>query len=413
VTHKLGDVGDQVLLRLADLAVSVGANVQPGQIVGVTTELAHKDFARAIAACAYDRGAKFVDVWYVDPLVKRARIEFAPEDTLDYVPPWYGARVLELGEQRGANITIRGTTAPGALDGLDPKRIGRDQLPRIKETSTVVNERTVNWTILAYPTLPWARLCYPQLDDDAALARLWREVEHVSRLDEPDPLEAWEARIDSLERAAEAMNDAGLDAVHFEGEGTDLTIGLFPTSTWRMARWSTVDGIRHLPNVPSEEVFTTPDPARVEGRVRSTKPLVLTDGTIVRGLEVRFEEGRAVEITADEGAEVLRGRAQLDEGACRLGEVALVDRESRIGQLGTVFYETLLDENAASHIALGAGFSWAVESEEDRARVNQSAVHIDFMIGSDEVDVTGITSDGERIPVLRGGVWQLSPVHAA
>jgi aminopeptidase len=140
---------------------------------------------------------------------------------------------------------------------------------------------------------------------------------------------------------------------------------------------------------------------------------VLSDGTLVRGLRVRFEGGRAVEIDADEGAEVVRGRAQIDEGASRLGEIALVDRESRIGQLGTVFYETLLDENAASHIALGSGFSWAVETDEDRARVNQSAVHLDFMIGSNDVDVTGVTKDGERVPVLRDGAWQLSPVHAA
>jgi aminopeptidase len=405
-------VPDSDLSRLADLAVSVGANVQPGQIVGVSAELGHQDLVRALAASAYDRGAKFVDVWYIDPLVKRARIEFAPEDTLDYVPPWYGQRVLQLGEQRAAVINIRGATLPGVLDGLDPKRAGRDQLPRIKETNVVVNERTVNWTIVAYPTVPWARLCYPDLDDDAALARLWEEVKHVSRLDEPDPLEAWEARLDSLERAAEALNESDFDAVHFEGEGTDLTIGLLPTSIWRMARWSTVDGIRHLPNVPTEEVFTSPDPTRTDGRVRSTKPLVLSDGTMVRGLEVRFEQGRAVEITADEGAEVLRVRTQLDEGAVRLGEVALVDRESRIGQLGTVFYETLLDENAASHIAFGSGFSWAVESDEDRARVNESAVHIDFMIGGDDVDVTGVTRDGERVPVLRGGVWQVAAVKA-
>ncbi len=406
-------MSDTDLSRLADLAVAVGANVQPGQIVCVTAELEHHDLARAIAASAYDRGAKFVDVWYIDPLVKRARIEFAADDTLDFVPPWYGERILELGRQRGANIVIRGTTAPGALDGLDPKRAGRDQLPRIKETNTIVNERTVNWTILAYPTIPWARLCYPDLDDEAALAKLWREVLHVSRLDEPDPLAAWEERIVALERAAEAMNDGGFDAIHFEGEGTDLTIGLLPTSTWKMARWSTVDGIRHLPNVPSEEIFTSPDPERVEGHVRSTKPLVLTDGTLVRGLEVRFEGGRAVEIDAAEGAEVLRSRVQIDDGATRLGEVALVDRESRIGQLGTVFYETLLDENAASHIALGAGFSWAVETDEDRARVNQSVAHIDFMIGGNDVDVTGVTRDGERVPVLRDGAWQLSPVHAA
>jgi aminopeptidase len=406
-------VTDAELARLADLAVVVGANVQPGQIVGVTAELGHEDLVRAIAASAYDRGAKFVDVWYVDPLVKRARIEFAPADSLEFVPPWYGERVLALGEERGANIVVRGLTVPNALDGLDPTRAGRDQLPRVKETNVIVNQRSVNWTIVAYPTLPWAQLVYPGLDDDTALARLWEEVRHVSRLDEPDPLEAWNRRIDALDRAAGALNDARLDAVHFEGPGTDLTIGLLPTSVWRMARWETAYGLRHLPNVPTEEVFTSPDPERVEGRVRSTKPLVLSDGTLVRGLEVRFEGGRAVEITADEGGEVLLGRSRIDDGAARLGEVALVDRESRIGRLGTVFYETLLDENAASHIALGSGFSFGVETDEDRARVNQSAAHIDFMIGGDEVDVTGVTQDGERVPLLREGAWQLATVTTA
>jgi len=174
-----------------------------------------------------------------------------------------------------------------------------------------------------------------------------------------------------------------------------------------MARWATVANVRHLPNVPTEEVFTSPDPERVEGHVRSTKPLVLSDGTLVTGLEVRFEGGRAVEVTADEGGEVLRGRTQIDDGAARLGEIALVDRESRIGQLGTVFYETLLDENAASHIALGNAYTFPVEDEADRQRVNKSDIHVDFMIGSNEVDVDGITGDGDRVPVLRGGSWQI------
>src|SRR5207244_8410709 len=164
--RKLPRVSGTDLERLADLAVAVGANVQPGQIVGIGAEYGHHDFVRALAASAYDRGAKFVDVSYFDPLVKRARIEFAPEDTLDFVPPWYGERLLELGRQRGAIISIRGTTMPRALDGLDPKRAGRDQLPRVAETNVIINERTVNWTVVAYPTLPWARLCYPDLDDD-------------------------------------------------------------------------------------------------------------------------------------------------------------------------------------------------------------------------------------------------------
>ena len=406
-------MGKTDLSRLADLAVAVGANVQEGQVVGVVAEYGQEEFARAIAESAYKRGAKFVDVWYFDPLVKRARIEFAPEDSLDYVPPWFGERLLKLGELGGANIAIRGMMMPGALDGLDPKRTGRDQLPRIAETNVIVNERTVNWTVVPYPTPPWARTCFPDLDDEAALTRLWSEVQHVCRLDEPDPYEAWQDRIEALERAAAALTEAKLDAVHFEGEGTDLTIGLLPTSTWRMARWSTAGGIKHIPNVPTEEVFTSPDPERVDGDGRSTKPLVLSDGTVVRGLGVGFEGGRAVEVTADEGGEVLEVRTRIDAGACRLGEVALVDRESRIGQLGTVFYETLLDENAASHIAFGSGFTWAVETDDDRARVNESAVHIDFMIGDDDVSVTGLTSDGGQVPLLRDGVWQVATVTAA
>jgi aminopeptidase len=398
------------LSRLADLAVGLGANVQQGQIVSVGAEFGQEEFAREIAASAYRRGAKFVDVNYFDPIVKRARIEHAPEDTLDFVPPWYGMRLLELGRQRGAIISIRGTTMPGALDGLDPKRAGRDQLPFLRESIALINERSVNWTVVPYPTASWSKLCFPDLDDDAALERLWSEVIHVCRLDEPDPAAAWQARLDVLEGASQALNDgASLDAVHFQGPGTDLTIGLFPSSIWRMARWSTIDGVPHLPNVPTEEVFTTPDPQRADGQIRSTRPLVLIDGTVVRGLEVRFEGGRAVEISADEGGDVLRGRAEIDEGASRLGEVALVDSESRIGQLGTVFYETLLDENATSHIALGSGFDFAVDEDADRDRVNRSATHVDFMVGGPDVDVTGITSDGERVPILRGGAWQLTP----
>jgi aminopeptidase len=287
-----------------------------------------------------------------------------------------------------------------------PVRAGRDQLPFLKETLTVINRREINWTVVPCPTLPWARLVYPQLEAAEALERLWTEVVHVCRLDEPDPAEAWRKRISQLTAVAERLTAARFEALHFEGAGTDLTIGLLPSSRWHTAFDRTTDGIEHLANVPSEEVYTTPDPTRAEGRVRSTRPLVLSDGFVVRGLEIRFEQGRAVEISADEGAEVMRGRAALDEGAARLGEVALVDCESRIGTLGTVFFETLLDENAVSHIALGDGDE-AVLADEDRPRRNKSAIHIDFMIGGNDVDVTGMTRDGDRVPVLCAGTWQL------
>lgn len=396
--------------RLAELIVAVGANVQEGQIVRVSSVLGQEELTRAVAGAAYRRGAMFVDVDYFDPWVKRARILHAAEDTLDFVPSWYGGKLLELGRHKGANISLRGALPVEPLEGLDPERAGRDQLPFIRETNTIIGERSVNWVVAPCPTQTWADLAYPGLPPDRALERLWQEIVHVCRLDEPDPAAAWAARIATLERAAAAVDALRLDAVHFEGPGTDLTIGLFASSRWKMARWQTAWGLAHVPNVPTEEVFTSPDPARADGVVRSTRPLQLVDGAIVRGLEVEFRDGVAVRVEAGEGADVMRARIRLDEGACRLGEVALVDRESRIGQLGTVFYETLLDENAVSHIALGSGFAWAVDDEEERARVNRSMAHVDFMVGETDVAVTGIARDGSRIPLLAGGEWQIEGI---
>jgi len=392
--------------RLADLAVGTGANVQPGQIVTVGADHGQHELARAIAESAYRRGAKFVDVQYFDPFVKRARIAYAADDTLEFVPSWYSYRMLAIGEERAARISLSGPTTTGLLDDLDPERAGRDQLPFTKEILRVITDRTTNWTVVPCPTEPWARLVFPDLAADEALDRLWEQVAHVCRLDDPDPAAAWQERAAALNEAAARLNERRFDALRFEGPGTDLTVGLLPTSTFHAARDETVDGISHLANLPTEEVYATPDPQRAEGHVRSTKPLVLADGTIIRGLTVRFEGGRAVEIDAEQGAGVMRARAAFDEGAARLGEVALVDREGRIGKLGTVFYDTLLDENAASHIALGDGGDQGL-SEEDRARRNRSSIHIDFMIGSAEVTVTGIGADGARTPVLVDGAWQI------
>jgi aminopeptidase len=390
---------------LGDLAVH-GANVQPGQIVGVNATIGQEDLARAVAAAAYRRGALFVDVWYFDPFVKRARIEHADPETLDFVPPWYGGRALELGECGSARVGIGGVVWPHALDGLDPALLGRDHLPWLKETTKVIDERSTNWCGVICPHPRWAQLVYPDLPSDEAYERLWHELWHVYRLDEPDPKAAWDARMAQLKTSARAMNDGGFDAVELSGPGTELTVGLLPTSRWLAADFETRTGLQHFPNLPTEEVFTTPDPERVHGHVSATRPLVLGDGTIVRDLRVRFEDGRAVEIDASENAGALRARAGSDEGAGRLGELALVDKEGRIGPLGTVFYNTLLDENAASHIALGGGFSFAVE-EDDHSRINRSGIHIDFMIGSPELEVTGVRGDGTRVPVLRDGAWQL------
>jgi aminopeptidase len=397
---------DSLLPRLADLAVTLGANVQPDQIVTIGADHGQFELARAIADSAYRRGARFVDVQYFDPYVKRARIQYAETDSLDFVPTWYSYRMRALGTERAARISLAGPTATGLLDDLDQTRSGRDQLPFVKEILDVISDRTTNWTVVPCPTVQWAQLVHPELPADEALDRLWEEVAHLCRLDEPDPVASWDDRAEALSVAAERLNQRHFDALHFEGPGTDLTIGLLPTSTFHAARDVTVDGIEHLANLPTEEVYATPDPERADGHVTSTKPLVLGDGTIIRGLRVRFEGGRAFEIDADQGGGVMRGRAAFDDGASRLGEVALVDREGRVGKLGTVFYDTLLDENAASHIALGDGSDQGL-SDEDRKRRNRSSIHIDFMVGGDEVAVTGITRDGGRVPVLRQGSWQL------
>jgi aminopeptidase len=391
--------------RLADLAVGFGANVQRGQIVAIQAEIGKEEIVRAIAASAYRHGAKFVDAVYFDMHVKRARILHADEDTLDFVPSWYGERLLELGRQRCARVAIAGPATPGLLDDLDPARAGRDLLPALKETGVVVNEATTNWTIVPFPTRAWAERVHPDLPPDEALEVLGREIVHVCRLDEPDAIAAWRERGATLVGVAERLSARHFSALHFRGEGTDLTVGLLPTTLFLAAKFTTADGIEHMPNLPSEEIFGAPDPQRTDGVVRATKPLVVA-GSIVRGLEVEFRDGRAVRIDAEEGADLLRGYAARDEGASRLGEVALVDGEGRIGRLGTTFFDTLLDENAASHIALGRAYDFTA-GEEDRARVNQSAIHVDFMIGGDDVDVDGIDDAGAEVPVLRGGAWQL------
>ena len=393
------------LERYADLIINFGANIQPGQIVDIGSGLGKEPLTRALTASAYRRGAKFVDVNYWDPHLKRARVQYAPEEVLDFVPAWYGERTLQLGEARAASILLSGPIEPHLFDDVDPGRLGRDVFPRIKEWTTVINARTVNWCIAPGPSDKWAQLVYPDLEPDAALEKLWEQVLHVCRLDEDDPIAAWEGRSSALKGAAKRLTDKQFDAMHLEGPGTDLTVGLLPTSRWIGGGDETVEGVAHMANLPTEEVFTTPDPERAEGVVRSTKPLY-TQGRIIDGLTVRFEGGQVTQIDADSGAETVRALVAQDDGGQRLGELALVDREGRIGPLETVFYDTLLDENAASHIALGAAYEAAV-GKDDIDRVNRSSIHLDFMIGSAEVDVTGITRDGERVPVLRQSVWQI------
>ena len=390
---------------LAELAV-FGANVQEGQYVALTSFVGKEELTRKVARAAYLRGAKYVDVLYFDQWIKRQRVEHAAEDTLDFIPPWLLERLNYLSDEHAARITLSGPHAPSALEGVDPGRAGRDMLPYLPESGKVINKRTTNWTIVPAPTSAWAQAVYPELDADQALERLWEAVVRICRLDTDDPPAAWTARVEELKSNAARLTERRFDAIRLNGPGTDLTVGLLPSSAWEAGDFTTVDGVRHYPNIPTEELFTTPDPERVDGHVSATMPLELF-GTILEGIRVEFEGGRAVKVDAEKGAEALRAVVAKDEGAARLGELALVDGEGRIGPLETVFLDTLIDENAASHMALGQGYESPVEDEADRERVNKSRVHVDFMIGSPEIDVDGLDRDGNAVPVLRQGAWQI------
>src|SRR3954464_6847808 len=370
-------VGEELLDRYAELIVGFGANVPPAQVVAVEAPPEAAPLVHRIARGAYERGARYVDVVYFDPLVKRIRIETAAEDSLSWVPPWIGRRMLDLGELDAARIVLTPAVPPGLLEGIDATRTSKDRLPTVPELFKMIDDRSVAWTISPYPSRRWARVVYPDLEADEAVERLWADIVHVCRLDEPDPAAAWNERIDQIYDVASRIDALDLDALHFEGPGTDLTIGLLPSSRFAKEGGAshTRTGVRHVANLPTEELFTTPDPERTEGIVAATKPLDV-GGSLITGLRVRFEGGRVVEIDADTNADALRGRVASDDGASRLGEGPLVDRDSRIGKLGRTFFNTLLDENAASHIALGDAYAAPIADPADLPRINESGVHI-------------------------------------
>jgi aminopeptidase len=391
------------LERYADLIVKVGANVQPGQQVDLRGDVEHLDVVRAVTRASYRAGARYVDVTYRDPHVRRALIEHADEDVLSWSPPWHLERTKTMGDDRAAIIALTGDAEPDLLSDLPGPRVGKARPKEIaEENSRQINEQLNNWTVVGVPNAGWAQQMFGEPDLD----RLWDLVAYCVRLDVDDPVEAWREHVKTLGERASVLNELRLDAVHFSGPGTDLTVGLLPESRWQGVVSHTAEGIPYVANMPTEEVFTTPDAGRTEGRVRSTRPLALY-GRIVRGLEMRFEGGRIVEVNAEEGADVIEGELSTDDRASYLGEVSLVDGTSRVGQTGMTFFDTLFDENVTCHIAYGGAYAEAVEGEPGEG-VNVSTVHTDFMIGGPEVDVDGITPDGTVVPLLRQDVWQLA-----
>ncbi|WP_375463866.1 aminopeptidase [uncultured Methylobacterium sp.] len=400
--------------RLAEVAVRVGLNLQPGQELVLTAPLDALPLARAITAQAYRAGASLVTTLLGDDVATLARFAHAPDEAFDTAAGWLYSGMAEAYRNGAARLAISGDD-PALLAGQDPDRVARANRSRSKAyvpALELIANFATNWTIVSAATPAWARTVFPDLPEDEAVARLWDAIFAASRVDGPDALAAWSEHNAALHARKDLLNGHRFSAIRFRGPGTDLTVGLADDHAWCGGAATSRSGITCNANIPTEEVFTTPHRGRVDGYVASTKPLSY-QGTLIEEIAVRFEAGRIVESRASRGSDVLARVLDTDEGARRLGEVALVPASSAISASGLLFYNTLYDENAASHIALGQAYSkcfvddGAGLSEDDLSArgANRSLIHIDWMIGSSAVDVDGIDSDGQAVPVMRGGEW--------
>ena len=391
---------DERLEAYAELVVRVGANVQPGQEVFLFTSPEHRDLARALTRQAYRAGAPYVNVLYNDAHARRAMIELGPDEALTHSPPWLKEFVESM--SGNAMIATTGDPEPELLADLDGERVGRavpHEIVQIRMQQLA--ENSVNWCGVGAPSEGWAKQVFGEPD----VERLWEKVAFCMRLDEPDPTAAWRDHLARLEERSKALNELRADALHYRGPGTDFIVGLLPNVRWMSGAGDTASGIRYVANMPTEEVFTSPDARRAEGRIRSSMPLALA-GQIVRGLELTLEGGRIVRVEAETGADVVRAHFETIENADRLGELALVTRESRVGQSGTLFFDTLFDENATCHIAYGTGFPFLVDGEPDEG-LNLANMHVDFMVGGPELEVDAVLADGTAVPLIRNEEWQL------
>jgi len=399
--------------RLAEVAVHAGLGLAPGQELLMTATVEAIPLARLIAEHAYKAGAALVTTLLSDEQAALIRFRHGTDAAFDTAPAWLYEGMAQAFRKGAARLAIAGSD-PSLLAGENPEHVSRANRATSKAyrpAMELIVRHDINWTIVANATPAWAAAVFPGLPPEEALSRLWEAIFAASRADQPDPLAAWKAHDANLQARAQRMNDKRYSALHFRGPGTDLIVGLADDHLWLGGGTTAVNGRYCIPNIPTEEIFTTPHKDRVDGRVTSTKPLS-HQGTLIEGISVRFEGGKIIEAQAARGEQVLQKMIETDGGARRLGEVALVPASSPIASSGVLFLNTLFDENAACHIALGQAYSTCLKdgdslSPEQLAAkgANTSLIHVDWMIGSNRIDVDGITASGASEPVMRAGEW--------
>jgi aminopeptidase len=407
------------LKAYAELTVKVGLNLQPGQrLLIMKAPLEAAPLVREIAVSAYKAGARLVDVMWGDEELVLARFQHAPVDSFEEYPVWRAKGVEEAARCGDALLSITGVS-PDLLKDQDSDSVSVYQRTRweyMGPTLEYVERNATNWTVIAASVPGWAAKVFPDLSPEAGQARLWEAIFEVCRLRQADPVAAWKAHTKGLIARCEYLSQKGYTALKFTGPGTDLTLGLPEGHVWTGGSDTTTTGITFTPNLPTEEVFTLPHRDRGEGVVSASRPLNYM-GSLIEDFALTFAEGRVVKAVAAKGEPILHKLLDTDDGAGRLGEVALVPHSSPIAQAGTLFYESLFDENAASHVALGSAYKFNLagggamgDDEFAGAGGNQSLVHVDLMIGSGEMDVDGIGGDGTAEPVMRGGEWAFGGV---